>query len=174
VSGECDAVAEHVFYWWLRQCPRVLSDSRIRALQERCDLFVSKSLVQAFKVVDNASLSRLFQSEENRQRILNVKIIGRLIFTAVEQVHLSDIRIVQSAGHRIESTYQFRRDLITVSAVTQSSNILPVLPHCWETEMSERLGRVVVHRDSSGDRTCTSTITDIEQDYHQAGVARSL
>lgn len=51
---------------------------------------------------------------------------------------------------------------------------MPVLPDCWETEMSERLDRVVVHEDGSGNQSCTSTITDIELCYRGPGAARSL
>jgi hypothetical protein len=92
----------------------------------------------------------------------------------VEQVHPSGISTIQSAGHEIESTHQFRRDLGTVSAIPESWNIMPVLPDCWETEMSERLDRVVVHEDGSGNQSCTSTITDIELCYRGPGAARSL
>jgi NAD-dependent histone deacetylase SIR2 len=169
VKGDCDTVAEHVSGWWLRDCPNPLSDAHIQELQEKCKVFISRSpkaaLKRAFSEVDTASLCKILQQKEIKARVLSVREDGHAVFFSAEVSQSSGKRISKTTSHNSEMVSRRRKGvyLEPVKSPPQSPHILPKLPHCWEAEMSKRLGEVVISKAGTriGGTSLVTRITDL-------------
>ncbi|TVY18846.1 NAD-dependent protein deacetylase [Lachnellula arida] len=145
IEGDCETVAMHISTWWLK-VPLVLSDSQIQHLQQRCKaLFIARSpeaaLNRALAELDTESLSRIFQQDENKSKILNAQENGKLIFGPAERS-----RITSSSDSKAKLGWKTVNQplLVLRGTPSQSPGILPKLLDCWRIEISKRLSEVVI------------------------------
>jgi NAD+-dependent protein deacetylase SIR2 len=159
VKGKCDAVAEHVSSWWLRECPAILNDIQIQELQKKCKIFIAKSvevaLNRSLAEVDNMSLSKALQQKENKSRVLNAELDGERIFLPRESLKFSD---PTSKADNLSTSPQPSPESLS----PEGSDILPHLPDYWEKEMTKRLSKVVVEKTADGHKS-SSIVTPITE-----------
>jgi NAD+-dependent protein deacetylase SIR2 len=180
VEGDCETVAMHVSSWWLKECPNVLSDTQIQNLQKKCKLFIAKStedaLNRALAEVDNDSLSKILQQQENKSRVLNVKEGGKMVFISAERSQPSGISTWTAVNYDVKTVSRCRKTLspAPTSIPSKSSGVMPKLPDCWKMEMSKRLSEVVV-RGPKESRESLSVVTKIaDLGYQEEHLAKSL
>jgi NAD-dependent histone deacetylase SIR2 len=180
VKGDCDTVAMHVSSWWLKECPNVLSNTQIQNLQEKCKLFIARSteeaLNRALAEVDDDSLSKILQQQENKSRVLNVEEGGKVVFISAERPQSSGLSTWKAVNHDVETVSQNRKNPSPAPTIkpSESPNVLPKLPDCWQVEMSKRLSEVVV-RGPKESRESSSVVTKIANlGYREVYLAKSL
>jgi NAD-dependent histone deacetylase SIR2 len=170
IKGDCETVAWHVSSWWLKECPNVLSDTQIQELQKKCKLFIEKSaeaaLTRALTEVDNDSVSKILQQHQNKSGVRHVAEGGKAANVLVGNSQNSGLKS-KAIDHNIE---------------TESSETLPRLPDCWETDMRERLKNVEIQvtiREKETVRESSSVLTTIadchyQQHYKESDITKSL
>ena len=137
VEGDCETVAMHVSSWWLKECPRVLSDTQIQNLQEKCKMFIARSteaaLNRALAEVDDDSLSKILRQQENKSRVLNVKEGGEVVFISAERSQRSGLSTWKAVNHDVQTVSQTRKNPSPAPTSTLSMQYLRLvgirLPH---------------------------------------------
>jgi NAD+-dependent protein deacetylase SIR2 len=176
VEGNCETVAMHVSSWWLEHSPKVIRDLEIQILQEKYKLFIARSietaLNRALAEVDNDTLSKILQRQENKSRVLNVEEGGKKVFISAERSQPT----WKAVNRNVQTASQYRRNPspAPTSTPSESSDVLPKLPDCWKMEMSKRLSEVVV-RGPKESRESSSVVTKIaDLGYKETELAKSL